>query len=58
MKLEIKTSSVDKAIDLVYDQLRAEYGEHLVFEVKLESVTLTTNCLEVHVYNFDVEEKV
>ena len=54
---EVQTSSVDKAFALVYDILLKEYGEHKVFEVKLDKVKMTTNCLTVFTYYIEVTDK-
>lgn len=53
---EIKASSFDRALGLVYDRLLNEYGDHLIFRVSLRSVEITTNCTTVFVYIFDVTE--
>ena len=51
---EIKASSLDKGLSLVYDRLLTEYGDNKTFRVQLRSVEIMTNCTTVFVYIFDV----
>lgn len=54
--LQMKTSSLERAIGMVYDRLRSDYGDHRVFRAQFRSVEIVTNCIEVFTYIFDVTE--
>lgn len=56
MEYEIQASSIDKAIQVIYDRLLVEFGEHKTFSVQLMNIEITTTCTTCFSYNFEVTD--